>query len=138
MLQKLSLLDMHVALKNRIEQGAGLRCVDHVKVNEPAPFTYLEFVEVVEENTKTMYVDRFTVHIHIISEPATSSIQHYENIKAVQEALTEYIQLPEGYEVFDQVASGLVSNYIEKDTNERHAVLAFVFRVSYGFKVKII
>lgn len=137
MLKKLSLLDMHVALKNRIEAGAGLRCVDHVAVNEPAPFTFLEFVEYREENTKTMYIDRFTIHVHIISEPATSSIQHYANIQAVQESLTEYIQLPEGYEVFGQVASGLVANYIEKETNERHAVLAFTFRISYGFKVKI-
>lgn len=136
MLQKLSLLDMHLALKNRIETATDLRCLDKVKVNEPSPFTYLNFVENVEENTKTMYVDKFVVHVNIISAASNSSIPHYANIKAVQEALTEYVQLPKGFELFGQAASGLISNFTE-ETGEDHAVLGFVFKVSYGFKIKI-
>lgn len=128
---------MHVAIKNRIETGTDLRCVDHVKLNEVSPFTFLEIVGMVEKNTKTMYVDEFTIHVHILSAPADSSIPHYQNIQAVQEALTEYLALPEGFELFGQGSSGLVSNYIEKETNERHAVLGFVFKISYGFKIKI-
>lgn len=136
MLKKLSLLNMHVALKTRIETGTDLRLVDQVKVNEVSPFTFLEIVGQTEKNTKTMYVDEFTVHIHIISAPDTSSIAHYANIQKVQEALTEYLALPVGYDLFGQTTSGLISNFIEKETNERHAVLGFVFKVSYGFKIK--
>jgi len=55
----------------------------------------------------------------------------------VDEALTEYIRLPDGYELWGQVESGLISNYIEPQTKEHHAVLGFIFRISYGFKVKI-
>lgn len=137
MLKKLSILDMHVAIKNKIESNTSLRCLDNVGKNEPSPFTFLEIVGMVEKNTKTMYVDEFTVHVHIISEPSNSSIGHYQNIKEVQEALTEYIDLPGGLELFKQASSGLISNYIEKETNERHAVLGFIFNVSYGFKIKI-
>lgn len=137
MLKKLSILDMHVAVKNRIEEATDLRCVDHIRLNEPSPFTFLDIVGMEERNTKTMYVDQFTIHVHVISAPSEGSIQHYKNIQDVQEALTEYIDLPEGYELFGQASSGLVSNYIEKETNERHAVLGFVFKISYGFKIKI-
>lgn len=136
MLKKLSLLDMHVALKTRIESGTDLRLIDQVKVNEVSPFTFLEIVGMTEKNTKTMYVDEFTVHVHIMSAPDTSSIAHYGNIQKVQEALTEYVGLPQGFDLFGQTTSGLISNFIEKETNERHAVLGFVFKVSYGFKIK--
>lgn len=135
-LKKLSLLDMHLAMKNRIETSTDLRVVDHIEVNEPSPFTYLEIVGQIERNTKTMFIDRFTIHVHIISAADNSSVVHYQNINSVQEALTEYIKLPEGYTVFGQVSSGLISNFKEK-TNERHAVVGFVFDISYGFKIKI-
>ena len=137
MLKKLGILDMHVALKYRIEKGTELKCIDHVELNQPSPFTFLEIVGQIERNTKTMYVDEFNIHVHVISASALSSVQHYKNIQDVQEALTEYINLPDGYELFGQVTSGLLSNYIEKETNERHAVIGFVFKISYGFKIKL-
>lgn len=136
MLKKLSLLDMHVAMKNRIEDATDLRVIDKVSVNEPSPFTFLQFVGNEEKNTKTMFIDEFTIHVHIISAAASNSIAHYQNIQAVQEALTEYIHLPEGYTVWGQVASGLISNFTE-ETAEEHAVLSFVFKISYGFKIKL-
>lgn len=137
MIKKLSILDMHVGVKKRIESGTNLKCLDVIKDNQPSPFTFLEIVGAEEKNTKTMYMDEYTIHVHIISEASNTSIQHYQNIQEVQEALTEYIELPDGYELWGQSASGLISNYTEKETNEKHAVLAFTFKVSYGFKVKI-
>ena len=137
MLKKLSLLDLHKPIQDRIEEGTDLRCLDDIPKNEPAPFTYLEFVNSLPRNTKTMFVQEYIVHIHILSAAATSSVQHYKNIQAVDEALTEYIGLPEGYDLWGQSESGLVSNYKEPETGERHAVLAFIFKVSYGFKIKI-
>ena len=136
-LKKLSLLDLHVAIKNRIESGTNLLVMDHIEPNTPAPFAYLEIIGQIERNTKTMFVDRFTIHVHVISAPERGSKTHYENINNVQEALTEYIGLPEEFTVFGQTSSGLISNFTQPDTNERHAVLAFVFDISYGFKIKL-
>ncbi|MBU5594915.1 DUF5072 domain-containing protein [Amphibacillus sp. MSJ-3] len=136
MLKKLSLLDLHAPIQNRIHEGTHLQCLDDIPKDEPAPFCYLEFVGSTPRNTKTMFVHEYLVHVHILSEPG-SSVPHYKNIQSVDEALTEYIKLPEGYELWGQTESGLISNYEEPETKERHAVLAFVFKVSYGFKVKI-
>lgn len=136
MLKKLSLLDLHAPIQNRIHEGTHLVCLDDIPKNEPAPFTYVEFVGSTPRNTKTMFVHEYIIHVHILSEPG-SSVPHYKNIQQVDEALTEYINLPEGYELWGQTESGLISNYEEPETKERHAVLAFKFSVSYGFKVKI-
>lgn len=136
MLQKLSLLDLHKPIQERIQTGSGLDCVDDLTVSRTAPFTYLELVGSKPRNTKTMFVHEYTVHVHIISEPG-SSVPHYANIRAVDEALTEYIELPEGYELWGQVESGFVANYKEPETGEHHAVLGFVFKIAYGLKVKI-
>lgn len=136
MLKKLSLLDLHKPIQDRIHEGTNLKCLDDIPKNEPSPFTYIEFVNTRPRNTKTMFVQEYIIHVHIMSEPG-SSVPHYQNIQAVDEALTEYIKLPEGYELWGQAESGLVANYKEPETGERHAVLAFRFSVSYGFKVKI-
>ena len=136
MLKKLSILDMHAAMKNRIEAGTTLKCVDDVAVNEKAPFTHLDVLSILPKNTKTMYIDECTIHVHIVSATASSSIPHYENIQAVQEAFTEEIKLVEPFNVFGDPASGLISNYKNEETGERFAVLAFVFKVSYGFRIK--
>lgn len=137
MLKKLSLIDLHKPIQDRIQDATPLKCLDDIPKNEPSPFTFVEFVNSRPRNTKTMFVHEYIVHVHILSEATNSSVQHYKNIQMVDEALTEYIQLPEGYELWGQIESGLVSNFKEPDTGERHAVLAFIFQVSYGFKIKI-
>lgn len=138
MLKRLSLLDMHVAIQNLIEEYTDFSCLDHVEKDEKSPFTYLEFFEVRPDDTKTMYVDKFTVHVHLISkrEENNSSVPHYKNMKQIDEAFTKRLMLPEPFELFRQANEGLVANYTE-ETFEKHAVLAYSFWVSYGFKVKI-
>lgn len=136
MLKKLNLLDLHKPIQDRIHEGTDLKCLDDIPKKQKAPFTYLEFVNSRPRNTKTMFVHEYIVHVHILSPPG-SSVPHYQNIQAVDEALTEYIRLPEGYELFGQAESGLVSNYTEPETREHHAVLGFLFKISYGFRVKI-
>lgn len=135
-LKKLSLLEIHKPIQERINTGTHLECLDDIPDDRPAPFCYLEFGPSTPRNTKTMFIHEYVVHVHILSE-AGSSVPHYRNIQAVEEALTEYINLPEGYDLWGQVESGLITNYEEPETKERHAVLGFVFKVSYGFKIKI-
>lgn len=138
MLKRMSILDMHAAIKSLIESYSDLRCLDHVGKNEPSPFTYLEFFEKRPDNTKTMFIDKFTVHVHVISkaEENGSSIPHYANIEQIEEVFTKRMNLPEPFDLFRQANEGLVTNFTE-ETGEKHAVLAFSFWVSYGFKAKI-
>lgn len=138
MLKRLSILDMHIAIKKLIEEYSDLKLLDGVGVNEVSPFTYFDIVDMQPNNTKTMYVDKFTIHIHIISkaEKNNSSIPHYENIQKIEEVFTKRMKLNEPFDLFRQANEGLISNYTE-ETGEKHAVLGYSFWVSYGFKVKI-
>lgn len=137
MLKRLSILDMHKAIKSLIERYSDLRCLDGVGTNEPSPFVFLEIFEKRPDNTKTMFVDKFTIHIHVISkyEENGSSVPHYANIEQIEEVFTKRMELPEPFGLFRQANEGLVTNFTE-ETGERHAVLAFSFWVSYGFRVK--
>lgn len=138
MIKRLSILDMHLALKKLIETYSDLPLLDGIGTNEVSPFTYLEVANMQPDNTKTMFVDKFTIHIHIVSkrEENNSSIPHYKNIQAIEEVFTKRMELEEPFEIFRQSTDGLMANYTD-ETGERHAVLAFSFWVSYGFKIKI-
>lgn len=138
MIKRLSILNLHIAIKNLIEDYSSLKLVDGVKENEPSPFTFFEIVDMQPDNSKTMFVDKFTIHIHIISksEKNMSSVSHYENIQAIEEVFTKRMELNEPYDIFRQSNDGMITNMME-ETGERHAVLSFSFWVSYGFKAKI-
>ena len=83
-----------------------------------------------------MYRDVYTVWIHAIAQPGDSSVQIYEMIQQLEEALTEDVPLPEGFELILQTSNG-VQTIKTDETNEKHAVLSFEFTVCYGFKCKI-
>lgn len=138
MIKRLSILDMHIAVKNLIETHSDLTLLDNIELDQPAPFAYFEVVEKVPDDTKTMFVDKFTIHIHVISkrEENGSSIPHYANIQSIEEVFTKRMKLDDPYEIFRQSNDGLISNLTD-ETGEKHAVLSFSFWVSYGFKVKI-
>lgn len=135
MIKKLSPLDLHVAIKRKIEENTSLRCVDDIGLNEPSPFAYLDIIGMTPRNTKTMFIDEWNIHVHVLSAASDSSIEHYANLTAVQEAFTEELELPEPYNVFGDPQAGLIRNFKE-ETGERHAVWSFIFKISYGFKIK--
>lgn len=83
-----------------------------------------------------MYRDVYTVWIHAVAQPGDSSVQIYEMIQQLEEALTEDVPLPEGFELILQTSNG-VQTIKTDETNEKHAVLSFEFTVCYGFKCKI-
>ncbi len=134
--KQLGLVDLIAAIQRKVEERTGLRCLDSVPDNEPSPFYYAEIVGKRPAHTKTMWRDVFTVWIHAIAEPGDSSVQVYEMIQKLEEALTEDIELPEEYELIVQTNNGIQT--IKKDeTGEKHAVLAYEFMVCYGYKWKI-
>ena len=136
MLKKLGLLDLHAAIIKKVEARTELKCLDKIPKDYPAPFYYAEIVGIKPDNTKTMRCDTYTVFFHDIAEPGAGNVRIYELIQKLEESLTEKIELPEGFTVLLQIGNGLV-NLQTDETDERHAVLSYSFKVCYGFRAKI-
>lgn len=135
-LKRLGLVDLISAIQNKVKVGTGKECYDHVEDNTPSPFYFAELVQMEPANSKTMFRDKYTVWIHAIAAPGDSSVGIYELIQDLEEAMTEDIILPEGFELIMQTYGG-VQTITTDETNEKHAVCAFEFMVSYGFRCKI-
>lgn len=134
--KQMGLVDLISAIQKKIEDKTGLKCLDAVPTNELSPFYYAEVVGKRPAHSKTMWRDIFTVWIHAIAEPGESSVQIYELIQRLEEALTEDIDLPEEYELIMQTNNGIQTIKTD-ETKEKHAVLAYEFMVCYGYKCKI-
>ena len=132
---KLGLTELVSAIQEKVFEKTKIKCLDAVKKDEKSPFYFVEVIRVHPENTKTMLKDKFSVWIHAIAEPGESSVMIYDMIQKLQEAMTEDIVLPEGFELILQMDGGVQT--IKKDeTKEKHAVLLYEFTVCYGFKCK--
>ena len=134
--KQMGLADLISAIQKKVEERTGLRCYDAVPINKPSPFYYAEVVGKRPAHSKTMWRDIFTVWIHAIAEPGESSVQIYELIQNLEEALTEDIDLPEEYQLIMQTNNGIQTIKTD-ETKEKHAVLAYEFMVCYGYKCKI-
>ena len=134
--KQLDITDLIASIQDRVRTGTGMKCLDHVGKNEKSPFYYTVFNGDVPVNSKTMYVKDYNVLIHVISEPSDSSVPVYGYIRKLQEAMSEDIALPEGFTLVMQTDNGVRSIKTD-ETNEKHAVCAYTFRVSYGFKCKV-
>lgn len=136
MFAQLGLVDLISAVQSKVEEKTGLRCFDAVAKDTKPPFYFAEAVSKRPAHTKTMWRDVFTVYIHAIAKADASSVEVYELINKLEEAMTEDIELPEPFELLMQTNNGI--QIIKTDeTNEKHAVVSYEFTVCYGFKVKI-
>lgn len=136
MYKQLGLVDLIHGIQAKVEEKTGVKCYDAVPRNAPSPFYFAEVIGKRPAHTKTMYRDVYTVWIHAIAQPGDSSVQIYEMIQQLEEALTEDISLSEGFELILQASNG-VQTIKTDETNEKHAVLSFEFTVCYGFKCKV-
>lgn len=136
MLKQFPITELIKAIQTRVIAGTGRKCLDHVERNEVSPFYYVEFRQSRPGNSKTMFVQDYTVYIHVITEKTESSVPMYRYIQELEEALTQDIDIPDPYNLVMQINNGVVSIYRE-ETDELHGVVSFVFRISYGWKCKI-
>lgn len=136
MYKQLGLVDLISAIQKKVQDNTGMKCYDSIPDNAPSPFYFAEVIGKRPAHSKTMWRDIFTVWIHAIAEPGESSVQIYELIQDLEEALSEDIELPEGFELIMQTNNG-VQTIKTDETNEKHAVLAYEFMVCYGFKCKV-
>ena len=105
--KQLGLVELITSIQKRVKSGTGLECYDAVELNAASPFYFAQVVGKRPAHTKTMWRDVFTVWIHAIAEKGDSSVQIYELIQNLEEALTEEIILPEEYELVMQINNGI-------------------------------
>lgn len=134
--QKLSPVTLVAAVQDKVEALTGLRCYDHVPLNEASPLYFAEITRIQPENSKTMYRDVYSVAIHCIAEEIPSSVGVYNLIENLQSALSEDIILPEPFTLVMQTDNG-VQTIKTDESGEKHAIVNFDFMVSYGFICKI-
>lgn len=134
--QKLSPVTLIAAVQEKVEALTGLRCYDHVPLNEASPLYFAEITRIQPANSKTMYRDVYSVAIHCIAEESPSSVGVYNLIENLQSALSEDISLPEPFTLVMQTDNG-VQTIKTDESGEKHAIVNFDFMVCYGFMCKI-
>lgn len=136
MLKQLSIVDLISAVQQQIEENTKYKCYDFYPKRAKSPFYIAELYESVPNNSKTTYRTSYTLNIHAISSPGESTVELYDMIQSLDEALTEDIELPGGYQMVAQMNMGVNAIYYEEETDERHAVIKYQFMVAYGYIVK--
>ena len=134
--QKLSPVTLIAAVQEKVEALTGLRCYDHVPLNEASPLYFAEITRIQPANSKTMYQDVYSVAIHCIAEESPSSVGVYNLIENLQSALSEDISLPEPFTLVMQTDNG-VQTIKTDESGEKHAIVSYDFTVCYGFICKL-
>ena len=134
--QKLSPVTLIAAVQEKIEALTGLRCYDHVPLNEASPLYFAEITQIQPANSKTMFRDVYSVAIHCIAEESPSSVGVYNLIENLQSALSEDIILPEPFTLVMQTDNG-VQTIKTDESGEKHAIVSCDFTVCYGFICKL-
>lgn len=135
MLKKLSFVDLIAALIALLKQNTAAKVYDYVPQDAPSPLIYIEAAGKQANDTKAMFCEVYSVNIHAVAEPYEGNTAIYKLINEIEEALTEDITLPEGFDVIYQFSDGVEAIY-EEETKEKHAVLPVRFKVAYGYKIK--
>ena len=115
----------------------GIKALDIVPQNQEAPFCYVELTRTRAENTKTSFLNIYTIWIHAFANSDVSSIPIMDLCQEIQEALTEDITIPNEFVLVSQYINGLNSLYQETETSEKHAVIELEIKICYGYKTKI-
>lgn len=136
MLKRLSIAEFLGCLIRHIEEKTGLPCYDS-PLNKPSPLYSVQITKTKPQDTKTMYVDRYDVLIHCISEPTEtqSTAPVLELVQKLEEAMTDDVAIPQQFQLLRQVYGGLQTVKVD-ESNEGHAVLSFSFSICYGFRCK--
>lgn len=134
--QKLSPVTLIAAVQEKVEAFTGLRCYDHVPLNEASSLYFAEITRIQPANSKTMYRDVYSVAIHCIAEESPSSVGVYNLIENLQSALSEDIILPEPFTLVMQTDNG-VQTIKTDESGEKHAIVSYDFTVCYGFICKL-
>lgn len=135
MLKQISFIDLVKSIQTIVEKNTKLKCYDEIPKGTKSPLFFVEIVGTRPEHSKTLFMDAFTVWFHVIAKPSKSSVEVYKLIQSLEEALTEDIDLPIGFDLILQKNNGVKTIKLD-ETNEKHAVVEYEFKIAYGFKCK--
>lgn len=136
MIKKLSFTTVLSAVMKKVEDNTGLRCYDAVPDNTPYPYYQAVFTGQIPEPSKTMLKERYQVHINAFADGSNGSVAIFDLIQKADEAMTEEIDLPEGYELIMQTPTGVIPPYDEAD-GSKHAIVGYDLTIFYGYKMKV-
>ncbi len=136
MMQKLSFTKVIAAVIKLVEKNTEERCYDIIPDGAALPHYHPEIIQQLPINTKTMFKERYQVVIHAWAMCEKSSAPIYSLVEKLEEAMTEAIELPDGYELISQDAKGL-QRIVQDEDGSKHAVMNYEFDIAYGFKMKI-
>lgn len=134
--QRLSAAVFLGSLIEAIEQRTGTPTYD-TPDGEASPLYSVELLKTEPANTKTMFVDRYDIRVHCISEAVTpySNAPALRLVQALEVALDDDLELPEPFYVFNQEYRGIRT--LKKDpSGEGHAVTDWAFYVCYAYRCK--
>lgn len=137
MLKKLNFVEVLAPIQNQIKTNTGTMCYDFLPLNPDRPCYAMEIVGQEPVKSKTMFREKYHVVVHAFSDgKQKGSVPIAQLVQNLDEALTENIELPEGYTLINQEQNGL--QRIQEEVDEsKHAILSYTFDISYGFKMKI-
>ncbi len=131
MYEQLGFMDFIAGIQKKIQEKTGLLCYDTVPENIPGPYYIANIMDKRPAHSKTMYIDILTVWIHVIVDPSAPHSSVYEQLQGLEEALTEDIELPDGFEVIVQTNVGMERIKTEE---KEHMALVYEFMVCHGLK----
>lgn len=136
MIKKLSAIDVLFGVISLVERNTGLRCYDDLPPKGiDVPFYVVDIVQQEPNPNKLEFREKYTLAIHSFAEGG-SSVPVLEMVQELEEAMTERIELPQGYYLRDQVSTGL-QPIMSDETGCKHAVNVYDFIICYGYKVKV-
>lgn len=137
LLRRFSVTELLAVLMDHISTRTGHPVYDHPG-DQKSPFYAFESITSKPNNTKTMFMDRYEVPIHVISEPIKGefSIQPtLDLIQELEEAMSEEITLPCQFLLVNQEYGGI--EVLKQDpSNEGHGIVNFAFDICYGYNIK--
>lgn len=131
---QLDITDLVAAVMERLK-STGIPVYDAVPDNAETPLFKVELAGMTPADTKTWFMTDFRVQIHVIAAEGDSHVPIFGYVRQMQEAMTQDITLPEGYELVSQRDLGMVRNG-QDETGENHMVWQYAIKVAYGLKIK--
>lgn len=134
----MSFITMKRAVMDLIEKNTSHPVYDAVPKNAEGVFYAIGQITHEPVKHKTMHRTQFMVPVHIFTPPSSngSSIEMDKAIVELEEALTEFIDLPDEYDLVHQDVASMAPAY-EMEDGYRQAIMTFRFDVFSGFKMKI-
>lgn len=133
--KRIGLKDLIEAICKRISSETGFDCSGTKEESAIEPYCFVDIAKVEAEDTDTMYIDVFTVKVHAVE--GENAIDIYAMIDEIQAAMSKEFLIESSIDNIIMQKSGGIDVIEMIETNRKHAVMSYEFKVAYGEKRKI-